>query len=194
MTEINNGKQNKPGSGGRSLLDYSLVACFALILLLGIVVLDAFEYISVPGLGGAKGAAHTALEAGADIDILSNEELKELQKQVDDAKKVLADKKSEVEKLVDKVEDEIKKEEPAHVETAEEKKEEEKKVEAVVAAVVEAEVGIDKFCPSKQYGMMPFNCGARLAYMMDNYGLTEDMGKMAIIHKCHCRRRLRGLN
>ena len=40
MVELNNKVH-----GGRSILDYSLVACFTLILLLGIVVLDAGEWI-----------------------------------------------------------------------------------------------------------------------------------------------------
>ena len=47
---VNVGEQNKPhSSGGRSILDYSLIVCFTLIILLAILVLDAFEYISVPG-------------------------------------------------------------------------------------------------------------------------------------------------
>ena len=46
---VNIGEQNKPSSGGRSILDYSLIVCFTLIILLAILVLDAFEYISVPG-------------------------------------------------------------------------------------------------------------------------------------------------
>ena len=45
---VNVGEQNKP-NGGRSILDYSLIVCFTLIILLAILVLDAFEYISVPG-------------------------------------------------------------------------------------------------------------------------------------------------
>lgn len=165
MVELNNKVH-----GGRSILDYSLVACFTLILLLGIVVLDAgewifamlfdiilfyrfvhilclhvflqAEYISVPGLKGAKGSHHAALEAATGVDILSNDELKELQKQIDDAKSLLASKHDEVQKIVHKVEVAEKEEEEVktgvhHVDTAEEKKEEEKKEEEIVETVVE---------------------------------------------------------
>jgi len=45
---VNVGEQNKV-NGGRSILDYSLIVCFTLIILLAILVLDAFEYITVPG-------------------------------------------------------------------------------------------------------------------------------------------------
>lgn len=63
MVEVNTGIQHKGPSKGRSLLDYSnLIACFTLILLTGILVLDAFEYITVPGVGGAKGRVHNAIE------------------------------------------------------------------------------------------------------------------------------------
>lgn len=100
------------------------------------------EYISVPGLKGAKGSHHAALEAATGVDILSNDELKELQKQIDDAKSLLASKHDEVQKIVHKVEVAEKEEEEVktgvhHVETAEEKKEEEKKEEEIVETVVE---------------------------------------------------------
>ncbi|KAL7529498.1 hypothetical protein ACHAWF_006234 [Thalassiosira exigua] len=167
MVNVNTGEQNKPqgAGGGRSLLDYSLVACFTLVLLLGILVLDAFEYITIPGAGGAKGTVHEAIENATGATIFSNEEIAALKKQIADAEALLAEKQKEVEKIVDKVEDEIKEEEeekekengePAKEKTVEEKaaekEEEERKKAEVVNAVVRHETGLDKWCGNCQYG------------------------------------------
>lgn len=163
---------------------------------MGVVVLDAFEYIAVPGMEKHRGKVHTALETATGVDILSQEEIEELQKKIDAAKKAVAEKTEEVEKIVEKVEEEVKKEEaeakgedPAKVETPEEKKEEEKKKEAVVEAVVEKELGIDRFCGNCQYKQMPFNCNKRLSWMMESYGLSEEVAKESIINTCHTRLR-----
>lgn len=196
---VNVGIQNKPSTGGRSILDYSLVVCFTLLIVMALLVLDAFEYITVPGFGGAKGMTHNALEASSGVDILSAEELDELQKKITEAKAAIAEKTLEVEKLVDKVEDEIKEEEeaksdePAHAETPAEVKAEEVKKEAVVEAIVKEELAINKFCGSCLYGNMAFTCEKRKTWMMSTYGLTEEVAIEAIIHKCGGRRRLRGI-
>ena len=198
MTGVNTGEQNKRPSQGRSILDYSLIGCFVLILLMGVMVLDAFEYITVPGRGGAKAdVVHNALEIGDDGS-MSTDEIAELQKKVDDAKKLLAKKTDEVEKLVEKVEEEIKEEkkdeaeaagEPVKVETPEEKKEEEVKVEKVVEAVVQKELGIDRFCGGCGYKAMNFSCQKRVEWMMDSYGISEDIAKESVINSCHWRLR-----
>lgn len=196
MANVNTGEQNKPSGGGRSILDYSLVACFTLIVLLGILVLDAFEYITIPGgprsaraVGGAL-ATDSGVDAGTGAPE-TNEELAEVQKQIEEAKKTLAAKQAEVAKLVDKVEDEIKKEEPAKVETAEEKENEEQKKKDVVEAVVKKELSIDRFCGGCRYGGMNFTCAKRMQWMMTAYGLNEDQAKEALLSKCGYRR-LRG--
>mmetsp|Transcript_31902 Transcript_31902/g.52030 ORF Transcript_31902/g.52030 Transcript_31902/m.52030 type:complete len:198 (-) Transcript_31902:55-648(-) len=196
MTEVNNGVQNKGHKPGRSILDYSLIACFTLVILLALLVLDAFEYISVPGGKGANGNIHTGIEAATGMSIMSKDELLELQKQIEDAKVVLQEKHDEVEKIVNKVEEEIKVEEtpagePPKVETAAEKKEEEVKKEEIVEAIVEKELGIDKFCGSCQYKAMNFNCAKRVSWMIESYGITEDLAKESVLNSCHYRLRRR---
>lgn len=191
---VNVGEQNKPrGPPGRSTLDYSLIACFTLIVLLAILLLDAFEYITVPGASLARGKISSMSAAAT-----TKGELAEVEKQIEEAKVLLAEKHDEVEKLVTKVEAEIKKEEtpagePAKVETPAEQKVEEEKKEQVIAAVVEKELGIDNFCGSCQYGQMNFNCAKRVSWMMDSYGITEDMAKESTLSRCSLpHRRLRG--
>mmetsp|Transcript_24164 Transcript_24164/g.52118 ORF Transcript_24164/g.52118 Transcript_24164/m.52118 type:complete len:195 (-) Transcript_24164:339-923(-) len=189
---VNVGEQNKPHAPpGRSILDYSLVACFTLIVLLAILVLDAFEYITVPGASQARGKLSSMSAAAT-----TNEELAEVQKQIDEAKALLKEKHDEVDKLVTKVEAEIKKEETpvgatVKIETPAEQKVAEEKKEQVIAAIVEKELGIESFCSNCQYGAMGFTCGKRVSWMMDSYGITEDMAKESALNKCHYRR-LRG--
>lgn len=204
MTEVNTGHQNK-SNGGRSILDYSLVACFTLIVLLGILVLDAFEYISVPGASKARGAISslsiggmTQDEANAITASMTAEQLEEAQKQIDAAKALLEEKTEEVEKIVTKVEEELKEEKvveavaaglpvPAAPTPEVQKVEEEIKVE-IVKAVVEKELDIDTFCSGCQYGSMAFTCARRVDWLMTSYGLTEDMAKESACNKCCLKR------
>jgi len=206
MADVNTGVQNKPnGSGGRTLLDYSLIACFTLVVLLAILVLDAFEYIHIPGKEGVKVGINGGIGAAKSMmDNQSNEELAALQKEIDDAKARLEAKKKEVEKIVNKVEDEIKEEEkkeeaaaaavedpapePATM-TPEEKRAEQEKKDAVVKAVVGEQLGIDRFCGGCQYGGMGFSCAKRVSWMMDSYGLSEEVAIESVLHKCHTRLR-----
>mmetsp|Transcript_14591 Transcript_14591/g.35164 ORF Transcript_14591/g.35164 Transcript_14591/m.35164 type:complete len:193 (-) Transcript_14591:310-888(-) len=187
---INIGQQNKPNAPGRSIVDYSLIACFTLVVLLLILVLDAFEYISVPGSSRGSGKM-TAASSGEGA--VTSDELEEVQKQIEEAKAELAAKKKEIEKIVDRAEDEIKKEKtPAgQVETPAEKKAEEEKKADVVEAIAEKELGIDKFCGDCQYKQMNFNCNKRVSWMMETYGITEVTAKESVINSCHVRR-LRG--
>ena len=124
-----------------------------------------------------------------------------MQKKVDDAKKLLAEKTGKVEKLViEKVEEEKKERaeaagSPAKEETPEEKKEEETKVEKVIEAVVQKELGLDRFCGGCKYGAMPFSCQKRVDWMMDveyrrilqkNLCSTNATGDCDIKDVCSC--------
>mmetsp|Transcript_33810 Transcript_33810/g.71100 ORF Transcript_33810/g.71100 Transcript_33810/m.71100 type:complete len:208 (+) Transcript_33810:263-886(+) len=202
MTAVNTGHQNKSGGNGRTILDYSLVACLTLILLMAILLLDAFEHITVPGKDHVKAGFNAVKSVGSGLvggGNESNAELLELQKQIEEAKAILKEKHDEVEKLVEKVEDKIVEEEKKEAvasgepapkeETAEEKKEEEAKKEAVVKAVVEQELGLDKFCPGCQYKKMPFTCQTRVEWMMSSYSITEQAAKESVIEGCHTRLR-----
>ena len=157
---------------------------------------DAFEYITVPGAKHAR-TKISQLTAGK----VEDSELLEVQAQIEEAKKLLAEKQAEVEKIVNKVEDEIKEEEKAEgggeattvkEETPEEKKEEEEIKEKIVEAVVEKELNLNRWCGGCQYGQMAFTCAKRVSWMMEAYGLTEDLAKEATMSKCGYRRMLRG--
>jgi len=124
----------------------------------------------------------------------------EVQKQIEDAKIELAEKKAEVEKIVTKVEEEVKKEKEeedkaagkaVHVETPEEIKEEIIEKEQIVEAVVKQEIQ-KTWCGGCQFGQMAFTCAKRVAWLMEAYGLNEDMAKEATMAKCGHRRKLRG--
>ena len=112
----------------------------------------------------------------------------------------MAEKQAEVEKIVNKVEDEIKEEKAEEAgettatkeETPEEKKSEEEVKEKIVEAVVEKELKLNRWCGACQYGQMPFTCAKRVSWMMEAYGLTEDLAKEATMTKCGYRRMLRG--
>jgi len=124
----------------------------------------------------------------------------EVQKQIEDAKIELAEKKAEVEKIVTKVEEEVKKEKEeedkaagkaVHVETPEEIKEEIIEKEQIVEAVVKQEIQ-KTWCGGCQFGQMAFTCAKRVAWLMEAYGLNEEMAKEATMAKCGHRRKLRG--
>ena len=156
---------------------------------------DAFEYITVPGAKHAR-TKISQLTTGK----VEDSELLEVQAQIEEAKKLLAEKQAEVEKIVNKVEDEIKEEKAEGAggettvkeETPEEKKEEEELKEKIVEAVVEKELNLNKWCGGCQYGQMPFTCAKRVSWMMEAYGLNEDLAKEATMAKCGYRRMLRG--
>mmetsp|Transcript_19988 Transcript_19988/g.42065 ORF Transcript_19988/g.42065 Transcript_19988/m.42065 type:complete len:183 (+) Transcript_19988:100-648(+) len=178
MPGINKGQQNNPKQG-RSILDYSIVTCFTLFILLVIVCLDAFEYITVPRL---------KLPSKAEGAPMDNTELLEVEREMEEATKLVEEKTAEVTKLVEKVEDDIIKDAPEPVTAAEKQAEEEKKA-AVVKAVVENELDISNFCGGCMYKQMPFTCQRRVEWMMDAYGITEDAAKESVIHRCHNRLR-----
>lgn len=195
---------------GRSLLDYSLVACFGLILLLlGILIFDPFNETSIDSStsrsnpssltawdNAAGVGSNTIIDHQQDIDaaaVTSNSELIEVEKQIHDAKVILSEKQDEVEKIVDKVEDEIKEDESGKdnnnnnnnkVETAEEKQHEEEVKEKVIEAVVEKELGLDNWCGTCKYGGMSFTCAARVDWMMNKYKISYDVAKESTMEYC----------
>ena len=147
---VNTEKRNtlNPSSSGYSCLDYSIVGCAAIILLLIIVLLDAYEYVSVPGAsmlrGGGLGKVVgsdivvSAREQGAAMEAMTasatKEDLDEAKREIEEAKATLVKLRAEVEKTVEKVEVDLKQEKAAEaakngespiIETPEEKKKEE---------------------------------------------------------------------
>lgn len=181
-------------SGQRSSLDYSIVACFTLILLLFILVLDAYEYINVPGASHARNQLHTGVEAVTGMELMSKKEMAQLKLDIEQAKLVVHDKKEEVEAIVEKVEkmEHELKPETAPV-TVEERAEEKEKEEAIVEKTVEHELGLDKWCGSCKWKDMPFNCNARVDFLMEKYHIDELEAKEATLTDgCNTRRHLRG--
>mmetsp|Transcript_11852 Transcript_11852/g.19557 ORF Transcript_11852/g.19557 Transcript_11852/m.19557 type:complete len:195 (+) Transcript_11852:186-770(+) len=177
----------------RSTLDYSIVACFTLILLLFILLLDAYEYVAVPGASHARNQLHQGLEDLTGMEIMTKQELAQLKLEVEQAKSVVHDKKQEVEEIVEKVElmeHELK---PETVPiTVEEQKEEKEKEEAIVEKTVEHELGIDKWCGSCKWKNMGFSCDKRVSWLIERYHIEELEAKEASLDQgCQTRRNLR---
>jgi hypothetical protein len=209
-TNVNTGKRNTPNPSppGHSILDYSIVGCFALIFLLVIVLLDAYEYVTVPGVSSLRGAgrggtvgpdvaAMSAREHGAAMEAMTasatKEDLDEAKREIAAAKEVIAKTRAEVETIVGKVEDHLK-EEAAEaskkgenpttvVETPEEKMKEIVKKEEIVEVVVEKELGIDNWCGTCVW-KNTFSCDKRKSWLMERYGITEVEAKEACAEFC----------
>ena len=177
----------------RSTLDYSIVACFTLILLLFILLLDAYEYVAVPGASHARNQLHQGLEDITGMKMMTKQELAQLKLDVEQAKSVVHDKKEEVEEIVEKVElmeHELK---PDTVPVTEEEQEEEKeKEQEIVQKTVEKELGIDKWCGSCKWKDTGFSCDRRVSWLMERYHIEELEAKEASLNQgCHTRRNLR---
>jgi len=180
-------------TGQRSTLDYSIVGCFTLVLLLFILLLDAYEYVAVPGASHARNQLHQGLEGLTGMEIMDEKELAQLQLHIAEAKAVVHDKKEEVEEIVEKVElmEHELKPETVPV-TVEEQKEEKEKEEAIVEKTVEQELGIDKWCGSCTWQHSGFNCDKRVSWLMEKYHIDELEAKEATLNQgCHTRRNLR---
>ena len=106
----NTGKRTTPNSSppGHSILDYSIVGCFALIFLLVILLLEG------GGRSGTVGPDVSAREHGAAMEAMTasatKEDLKEAKREIADAKAKIAKMHVEVERIVGKVEDHVKEE------------------------------------------------------------------------------------
>ena len=186
--------QSPNTTGQRSALDYSIVACFTLILLLFILLLDAYEYVTVPGAKHARNQLHQGVESLTGMELTSKAEIAQLKKELEEAKLVVHDKKEEVEQIVEKVEkmEHEMKPETAPV-TVEEQAEEKKKEEAIVEKIVEKELGLDRFCGGCKWRGTQYTCDARVAYLIDNYHISKIEAMEGIIsERCHHRRNLRG--
>ncbi|EJK44227.1 hypothetical protein THAOC_37251 [Thalassiosira oceanica] len=87
----------------RSLLDYSLIICGGIILLLIILVMKG------ESLGSISASANNRLSglSGSGQIEVSSAELLEVEEELREAKKVLEEKKAEVSKVVEKVEKEV---------------------------------------------------------------------------------------
>lgn len=206
----NTGKRNtpSPSSSGYSCLDYSIVGCAAIILLLIIVLLDAYEYVSVPGAsvlrgsGGGLGKAIgsdvvvSAREQGAAMEAMTasatKEDLEEAKREIDEAKATLAKLHAEVAKIVDKAEVELKEEkvveaakngESPIIKTPEEKKKEEVKKEEIVETIVDKELGIDKWCGTCIWNNF-VSCDRRKDWLMITYKITEEVAKESCAQWC----------
>ncbi|KAL3781289.1 hypothetical protein ACHAW5_003047 [Stephanodiscus triporus] len=111
-----------PSPPGRSILDYSIVGCFVLIFLLVFLLLDAYEYVTVPAppspARGRTGrtidsnVVESARERGAIMEAMtasaSKEDLEDAERDIDAAKAILAKTRAEVEIVVDKIDDNLK--------------------------------------------------------------------------------------
>lgn len=177
----------------RSALDFSIVACFTLILLLFILLLDAYEYVTVPGASHARNQLHQGVESLTGMELMSKEEVAQLKLDIEQAKLVVHDKQEEVKEIVERVEKMEHEMKPETVPVSlEEQAEEKKKEEAIVEKTVEQVLGLDKWCGSCKWQNMPFNCDERVAFLVDKYHIDVLEAKEATLAECHARRNLRG--
>ena len=179
--------------GQRSSLDYSIVGCFTLILLLFILILDAYEYVTVPGASHARNKLHQGVETVTGMEIMSKKEIAQLKKDLDEAKAVVRDKKEEVKTIVEKVEEMEHEMKPETAPKTEEEKADEKiREEAIIEKTVETELGLDKWCGNCKWQSMPFTCDARVVFLVKKSHVTELEAKESELNRCHTRRNLRG--
>ena len=147
MATVNGRQKSKSSSSlpssdrsGRSLLDYSIVGCFILILGLVVILLDTYEYVNVGlhlrGGGGVttnNNAESTstqlnAREEGALMEAMTSsyatkqEDIDETNREIDKAKTILAKKQAEVETIVKHMDDDSNEVVAGVVTTPEEKK------------------------------------------------------------------------
>ena len=211
-------------SGGRSLLDYSIVGCFILIIGLVVVLLDTYEYVNV-GLhlrGGGAGARDdndtasspskqlNAREEGALMEAMTSsystkhEDIEETNREISNAKSILAEKQAEVETVVNHMDDskvvagvvaspEVKKivdeiKEVVIVKESTDTLDQVKEEELIVEAVVEKELGIDQWCGTCIWKDI-FKCDHRLIWLMNTYTETEVVIKESLIKDGHCTRK-----
>lgn len=232
-TTVHGRQKNKPSSlppsnrRGRSLLDYSIVGCFILILGLVVVLLDTYDYVNVGShylRGGGAGVRDNdtssssskqlnAREEGALMEAMTSsyatkqEDIDETNRDIDNAKSILAQKLTEVETIVEHIMDDKNKAVAAEVIiTPEEKKivdeikevviikqntdtlDQEKEEELIVEAVVEKELGIDQWCGTCIWNDT-FTCHHRLIWLMNKYTETEVVIKESLIKDGHCTRK-----
>lgn len=197
----------------RSAIDYTIYFCLTIVLLLVIILIDAYEYVSVPGakhasnhirtgvnLAGEK--LHTGVESITGLELMTKAEKEEMRREVEEAKEVVRKKHDEVEEIVEEVEI-LEKEAhkpaatpdapaaPVAVVTAQEKAVEEEKKEVIVEEMVEKQLGLEKWCGDCKWKDMGFTCDQRVSYMIEKYEISEVEAKEANINHCSNARRLR---
>jgi len=205
-------------SSGRSLLDYSIVGCFILIIGLVVVLLDTYQYVNVGlHLRGGGGVTNNnaestskqlnAREEGALMEAMKSsyatkhEDIDETNREINNAKSILAEKQAEVETIVQhmddskvvagvvtsteekKIVDEIK--EVVIVKESTDTLDQVKEEELIVEAVVEKELGIDQWCGTCIWKDI-FKCDHRLIWLMNTYTETEVVIKESLIKDGHC--------
>jgi hypothetical protein len=184
------------------------VGCFVLIFLLVLLLLDAYEYVTVPGASSLRAGGRgrtidsnvvvSAREQGAIMEAMtasaSKEDLEEAKRDIDAAKDILAKTRAEVEIVVGKVDDHLKEVKTAEaaksdekpvtvVETPKEAMQKEVKKEELVEAMVEKELGIDKWCGTCIWNNFA-KCDRRKEWLMAKYKITEVVAKEGLKEFC----------
>ena len=100
-----------------------------MVLLVGVLALDTYEYVSVPGADEARNTIHTGIENFSGMEIMTKEERAALSAEIESAKALVAAKHKELENIMFKMENEEKKKEAEKAREA-----------AITAAKMSAEV------------------------------------------------------
>lgn len=188
------------------ILDGSLIVCAIGTLLALLLVLDAYEYVAVPGISRTNEQAPVV----SSILTSQDEEKTDMQIELEKAQRYIEQKRAELEKLsieeIEKVaesegvdDSQLKTDEEAleleedsslqstlESETIEDTILLEEKIEAekeeVIEEIVEKEAGLDDWCPECIWlGTSEYSCKDRLWWIQRFYKAKEDPGKIALM-------------
>jgi len=179
--------------------DYTLLTCATLTLFFFLLVLDAYEYVSVPGASDARDKIHTGVENLSGMEIMTKEERAAMTKEIHDAKLLVEKKHEELKGILDRMEreerdiEEIKsalsKASGLDVSEIDVKKlgeiegDLEEEEEEIIEPILEKELGVDKFCGDCVWnGAIP--CSKRVSWMMKRYKISELEAKESVKEDC----------
>ncbi|KAL7461880.1 hypothetical protein ACHAXS_002284 [Conticribra weissflogii] len=179
--------------------DYTLLTCATLTLFLFLLVLDAYEYVSVPGASDARDKIHTGVENLSGMEIMTKEERAAMTQEIRDAKLLVEKKHEELKGILDRMEreerdiEEIKSalSKASGVDASEidvKKLDEiegdlEEEEEEIIEPILEKELGVDKFCGDCIWnGAIP--CSKRVSWMMKRYKISELEAKESVKGDC----------
>jgi hypothetical protein len=81
-------------------IDVTLILCAAFTLLVFVLLLDAYEYVAVPGASHARNKLHTNIEDVTGMEIMTREEHDALKQEIEEAKRLVEKKHAELQKIM----------------------------------------------------------------------------------------------
>ena len=206
--QIQSSLTSESSTSTSKLLDGSLIICAVGTLLALLLVLDAYEYVALPGASRVNSRLPAASSPLSD----AQEEKTELQLELEEAQRYIEQKRAELKKLtVEQIEtvaesngvddsqlksDEGRLESQEDVvlqstepETAEATLKEQIQVdkEEIIEEIVEKEAGLEDWCPECIWlGTSEHSCENRLKWIKRHHKAEEDSGKIALMKDGGC--------